>query len=85
MFQVFNPESFGMLRTFRGHLKPVHCVSFKGNTSSVFSGGDDGTLRSWDVATGVSIACSDGAHDDYIRALATINELSLCATGRYAR
>jgi U3 small nucleolar RNA-associated protein 15 len=81
--QVFDPENFGTLRTFRGHLKPVHCVSFKGNTSSLLSGGDDGTLRSWDIATGVTTACVDSAHDDYIRALTAMNELSVCATGRY--
>jgi WD40 repeat protein len=41
-----------LIRELKGHSDVVNTVLFSNDTSLVFSGGLDGTIRSWDIATG---------------------------------
>jgi len=40
------------LRTLRGHAGPVHSVAFSPNDEYLASGGQDGTIKIWEVNTG---------------------------------
>jgi U3 small nucleolar RNA-associated protein 15 len=49
--RVFDPSTRTPLRMFKGHTKAVRCVAFGSGNASLMSGGDDGCVRLWDVAT----------------------------------
>ncbi|ERN05721.1 protein SLOW WALKER 1 isoform X1 [Amborella trichopoda] len=64
--QIFNPKG-DPLRRLVGHVHPVHYVSYPHNDKlHILSGGDDGLVKWWDVASETEITTLSG-HRDYIR------------------
>jgi WD40 repeat protein len=53
---------------FRGHAGPVLSLAFAGK-DLLWSGGDDATVRVWDLGTGLEVACLRG-HEGPVHALA---------------
>lgn len=58
-----------MLRQLKGHSRPVHVTRFASDKTHVLSGGDDVTLRWWDISSGKQLMRLTG-HEDYVRAAA---------------
>lgn len=58
-----------MLRQLKGHSRPVHVTRFASDKTHVLSGGDDVTLRWWDISSGKQLLRLVG-HEDYVRAAA---------------
>lgn len=56
-----------MLRQLKGHQRPVHVARFAPDKVHVLSGGDDVTLRLWDISSGAQVLRLVG-HQDYVRA-----------------
>jgi WD40 repeat protein/serine/threonine protein kinase/Flp pilus assembly protein TadD len=56
-------------RRFQGHNQLVRSVVFSSDGTRALSGGDDRTLRLWDVATGKELRCFKG-HDSQIWSVA---------------
>jgi WD40 repeat protein/serine/threonine protein kinase len=54
---------------FRGHTGPVRCLAISSDGKRALSGGDDKTLRLWDLASGVELRRFDG-HTDAVMAVA---------------
>ncbi|MGH7222733.1 MAG: WD40 repeat domain-containing protein, partial [Gemmataceae bacterium] len=50
--QLWDLESGKLLRTFQGHAGGVNSVDVSPDGRGILSGGNDGTVRCWDVATG---------------------------------
>lgn len=65
--QAVQPQSRAALRVFKGHTAPVHTTRFTGDGGHILSGGDDRSLRLWDVPTGACLGTLEEAHEDYIR------------------
>ncbi len=50
---MFNPSvNFSEIKTLKGHTGPIRCVTFSPNGKQILSGGDDKTVKVWDVAAG---------------------------------
>jgi len=47
------------LRTFRGHTGPVQCVAVSRDGHHMLTGGDDRTLRLWDLDSGLEVLCEE--------------------------
>lgn len=54
--QVFDAESRSLLRQLRGHLRPVHVARFSPVHPQLLSGGDDATVRLWDITAGQQVS-----------------------------
>jgi len=67
--QLFDCASRSVLRQLRGHQKPCHVTRFSPDKVHVLSGGDDVTIRWWDISEGKQVLRLDG-HSDYVRAAA---------------
>jgi WD40 repeat protein len=67
--QVFDAGSRSVLRQLKGHSRPVHVTRFAADKTHVLSGGDDVTLRWWDIGSGKQLLRLVG-HEDYVRAAA---------------
>lgn len=67
--KVFDAGSRSVLRQLKGHARPVHVARFAPDKVHVLSGGDDVTLRWWDIASGKQLLRLVG-HEDYVRAAA---------------
>jgi len=67
--QIFDANSRSLLRQLSGHRRPVHTVLFAPDKLHLLSGGDDASVRWWDISSGVQTARMDG-HSDYVRAAA---------------
>jgi WD40 repeat protein/beta-lactamase regulating signal transducer with metallopeptidase domain len=50
--ELWDVESGKLVRTFKGHAGGVTCVDVSRDGRSILSGGYDGTVRCWDVASG---------------------------------
>ena len=59
--QVFDAESRSLLRQLRGHLRPVHVARFSPIHPQLLSGGDDATVRLWDITAGQQVSRTGGA------------------------
>jgi U3 small nucleolar RNA-associated protein 15 len=66
---VFDANSRGLLRQFKGHKRAAHVAQFSPDKLHVLSGGDDVTVRLWDLSSGAQVCRLDG-HADYVRAAA---------------
>ena len=57
LLQVFDASSRALLRQLSGHARPAHVVRFPAAPSHarVFSGGDDGSARLWDIELGQQV------------------------------
>lgn len=66
---VFDAHSRTLLRSLEGHARACHAVAFSAaQRTRLGTGGDDTTVRLWDVSSGAQVARWDG-HTDYVRAL----------------
>jgi U3 small nucleolar RNA-associated protein 15 len=83
LMQVFDAGSRSVLRQLKGHSRPVHVTRFASDKTHVLSGGDDVTLRWWDIASGKQLLRLVG-HEDYVRAAAASSSSSdTWASGGY--
>lgn len=68
-----------------GHTTYVRALTFSSDGQTVFSGSEDGTIRSWDIKTGtqkyISKLPGEGNRLSYIRTIAIAPEAGLVATG----
>lgn len=81
--QVFDAGSRSVLRQLKGHSRPVHVTRFASDKTHVLSGGDDVTLRWWDLSSGKQLLRLVG-HEDYVRAAAASTSSSdTWASGGY--
>jgi len=62
---VFDIET-GTKRVLQGGSGPVYCVTFSPDSRRVITGGEDATLRLWDLGTGKFIEIKDGGHTDRV-------------------
>jgi mono/diheme cytochrome c family protein len=46
---------------FRGHSATVNCVALSADARRAVSGSDDGTVRLWDIDTGIELTCLHGS------------------------
>lgn len=75
-------EITGELRTFTGHEGPVFSAAFRRDARKVVSGGQDGTVRLWDVETGREIRRLEG-HTGPVWAVAYSPDGRLIASGSF--
>mmetsp|Transcript_14228 Transcript_14228/g.36374 ORF Transcript_14228/g.36374 Transcript_14228/m.36374 type:complete len:494 (+) Transcript_14228:67-1548(+) len=81
--QLFDTQSRSILRGFKGHEGAVHVTRCSPDLVTVFSGGDDKTVRHWDVPT--EKECWRGVkHQDYIRC-GEVLSAGMFITGSYDR
>eukprot|EP01138_Halocafeteria_seosinensis_P011431 gb/GECG01011675.1/.p1 GENE.gb/GECG01011675.1/~~gb/GECG01011675.1/.p1 ORF type:complete len:685 (+),score=124.48 gb/GECG01011675.1/:1-2055(+) len=80
---LHNASTKAMLRVFRGHKGPVYATKFSGRTN-IISGGDDATVKVWDVSSESPVTSLDNKHTDYVRAIACSDvSSSIFASGSY--
>lgn len=60
--RVFDASSRSMLKQFKGHVGAVRATQFAPNKTTILSGGDDGTLRGWDLPTGTLLWNAGAIH-----------------------
>nr|XP_032836019.1 THO complex subunit 6 homolog [Petromyzon marinus] len=73
-----------------GHTDYVHCLALRDHVSEVLSGGEDGTVRHWDVRTGNLVQCVEifkyqecarSEFGKWIGCLATDSDWMICGGG----
>ena len=72
---ILPADAVGLVREFRGHIRRVNGIAVSGDGLLALSGGQDRTVRLWDVATGNELRRVD--HDGPVDAVA------ITAHGRY--
>ncbi len=70
----------GIIRRLRGHDGAIHALSFCGNGTRVATGGQDQTVKIWDVPTG-QVQLSLQGHTDSVRAIAAVGENTIVSAG----
>ena len=83
--QVFDVASRAILKTWKEHKQPVWTTKFSPfEPSTLLSGGDDRTLRLWDLPSGASTSTFIG-HHDYVRTAAFLADQAsgLVISGSY--
>ncbi|KAI8807889.1 WD40-repeat-containing domain protein [Cladochytrium replicatum] len=83
LVQIFELKGRAVLRTLEGHDGPVRSTKFSLVKTEVLSGGDDRTVRLWDIPTGSATSLFD-EHQDYVRSV-VVNPVSphILASGSY--
>jgi WD40 repeat protein/serine/threonine protein kinase len=56
LLTVVAPASGRVVATLTGHTAPVECAAVSRDGTQIASGGEDGTVRTWDTATGRMLA-----------------------------
>jgi U3 small nucleolar RNA-associated protein 15 len=70
----------GIIRRLRGHDGAIHAVTFCGNGTRVATGGQDQSVKIWDVPTG-QVQLSLRGHTDSVRAIVAVGENTLISAG----
>ena len=84
--KVFDVQSKAMLRQMRSHKGAVQCTMWSSDGLHMLSGGDDKSVRCWDLGTQEEVWKEAGAHDDYVRAMCPNASMpAVWATGGYDR
>ncbi|XP_025920212.1 THO complex subunit 6 homolog, partial [Apteryx rowi] len=74
----------------RGHRDYVHCLALRDQLHQCLSGGEDGTVRLWDLRTGAQVQvievhkyeeCSRPQNGKWIRCLATDSDWMVSGAG----
>src|SRR4051812_9171640 len=65
---------------FHGHDGAVHCVAFSPDGGALASGGRDGTVQLWGLATGASRLTLKG-HEDWVVSLAFTDDGATLVSG----
>ncbi|EKX74201.1 WD domain, G-beta repeat family protein [Theileria equi strain WA] len=72
-----------LLKGFKAHNGSIYCHSFSSDKGHLMTGGDDGTVKFWDIQEEKSVLSLEG-HTDRVRSLCDLSENSfLWATGCY--
>lgn len=88
--RVLDLESGAFTHELRGHQDLVHVVALREQLPQVLSGGEDGTVRLWDLRTGSQVQlievhkyqeCSRPQLGKWIRCLATESDWMVCGGG----
>ncbi|KAM8794712.1 THO complex subunit 6 [Eudromia elegans] len=88
--RVMDLETGTFTLELRGHQDYVHCLALRDPPGQCLSGGEDGTVRLWDLrsATQVQVIevhkyqeCSRPQHGKWIRCLATDSDWMVCGGG----
>lgn len=88
--RVLDLESGTFTHELRGHQDLVHVVALREQLPQVLSGGEDGTVRLWDLRTGSQVQlievhkyqeCSRPQLGKWIRCLATESDWMVCGGG----
>ena len=72
--------SKSIIRRLRGHDGAIHTLAFCGSGTRVASGGQDQTVKIWDVPTG-QVLLSLRGHSDSVRAIVSVGENALISAG----
>jgi U3 small nucleolar RNA-associated protein 15 len=82
--KVFDVQSKAMLRQMRSHQGAVTQTQWSADGLHMLSGGDDKSVRCWDLGTQEEVWKNTNAHDDYVRALCSNPSVpQVWATGGY--
>jgi WD40 repeat protein len=76
-----SPQEF---RTFSGHMGRVSSVAFSGDSSTLVSGALDGTVKTWDVATGKQTVMNE-AHSAGVNCVAITADGATAVSGSFDR
>ncbi|XP_067171046.1 LOW QUALITY PROTEIN: THO complex subunit 6 homolog [Apteryx mantelli] len=88
--RVMDLESGAFTHELRGHRDYVHCLALRDQLHQCLSGGEDGTVRLWDLRTGAQVQvievhkyeeCSRPQNGKWIRCLATDSDWMVCGGG----
>jgi WD40 repeat protein len=78
--QVLDVKNRLSLRLFDNHKKRVNALDYS-NFNDLYSGGDDMTIRKFDVAAGSVVHSFGKAHSDYIKAIQSLQDNHLATAG----
>ncbi|XP_074854525.1 THO complex subunit 6 isoform X1 [Carettochelys insculpta] len=87
---VMDLESGTFTHELRGHSDYVHCLALRDQAQECLSGGEDGTVRMWDLRTGAQVQvievhkyeeCSRPQNGKWVRCLATDCDWMVCGGG----
>ncbi|NXI39116.1 THOC6 protein, partial [Galbula dea] len=88
-WEVTGPFSAPQLE-LRGHQDYIHCLALREQQPQCLSGGEDGTVRLWDLRSGAQVQvievhkyqeCSRPQNGKWIRCLATDSDWMVCGGG----
>src|SRR5262249_41920817 len=64
VIEFFDPKVGGRRTTLKGHTDTISSVSFSPDGKLLASGSWDGTIKLWEVATGLELSCTKLHSDD---------------------
>ncbi|XP_033120672.1 U3 small nucleolar RNA-associated protein 15 homolog [Anneissia japonica] len=66
LVRIFDVSCRAILRTFKGHEKPIQVTKFLADNTHIMSCSDDQTVRCWDIPSETEVVKFDD-HSDYVR------------------